>query len=125
MELKEFYTRCKGNYDGVMQRLISEERVKKFLRLFLEDDSYTGLLAAIDKKDFQSAFRCVHNLKGVSSNLNLDSLYSVSSELCEYLRNYRETYATETLLKLTNQVSIQYKQVICLINDLIGGEANA
>lgn len=125
MELKEFYQKCKGNYDAVMQRLQSEERVKKFLRLFLDDDSYKGVLAAIDKKDFKAAFRYSHNLKGVSSNLNLDALFIVSSELCEYLRNYMENEATETLIKLTEQVSIQYKHVICLIEDLTGGMANA
>lgn len=120
MELKEFYDKCNGNYQTAMQRFLSEDRIKKYLRLFLQDDSYTGLLASIDKKDFASAFRYSHNLKGVSSNLNLDGLFSVSSELCEYLRNYVETYATDTLMHLLSQVSIQYKRVIMLIDELGG-----
>lgn len=111
MNLKEFYTLCEGDYDSVLKRLSNDSRILKFLNLFLQDPSYNELINGLDKADFKAAFSASHSLKGVSANLNLDKLYKVSSELCEYLRNYTQSIADSTIANLLEQVIIEYNKV--------------
>lgn len=118
MELKEFFEKCGGNYNAAMSRFLNEERIKKFLKLFLNDDSYTNLIKAIEEKDFQSAFRASHNLKGVVSNLSLDALYDCASEICECLRYYNEKFATQELLNLEDKVVNQYTLLVNCIKEM-------
>ena len=86
MNLKEFYSVTGGDYDGVMARLITEERVKKFVRKFSGDRSFDDLMTALEKGDVKAAFLAAHTLKGVSQNLGFDSLYRKSSAITEILR---------------------------------------
>ena len=37
MGLQELYTEIEGNYKDIMERLVTETRVRKFVLLFLED----------------------------------------------------------------------------------------
>ena len=86
MTLMECYQAFGGDYNSVTERLRGEERVAKFLRLFLRDDSYANLAAALDSGDNDTAFRMAHTLKGVCQNLALDRLYESSAALTEALR---------------------------------------
>ena len=86
MTLQEFYTRIGGNYEDTMRRLPSEAMIRKFVGKYPADPSYAQLEAAIEVKDWESAFRAAHTLKGVAQNLGFDSLYRVSAELTEALR---------------------------------------
>lgn len=118
MELKQFFDLSGGNYESAINRFLDESRIKKFLKLFLLDDSYSNLLESIDKKDFKNAFRASHNLKGVVSNLSLDTLYTYASDICECLRYYNETFATQELLNLEDKVVNQYNLVVRYIKEL-------
>lgn len=86
MNLKECFDAFGGSYDEVMGRLITEERVKKFLLMFLKDTSFSDLETAMGNEDYDSAFRAAHTLKGVCANLGIAKLGSISSELTEALR---------------------------------------
>ncbi len=86
MDVRECYGSMGGSYDGVMHRLATEDRVRRFLGLFLRDESFRALEAAVDAQDWPAAFRAAHTLKGVAMNLNLDRLASSTSELTEDLR---------------------------------------
>ena len=46
-------------------RMVKEERVVKFVRMFERDPSYQGLVDAMDAGDYDEAFRMAHTLKGV------------------------------------------------------------
>lgn len=87
MQVKECYAAMEGDYEGVMSRLLNEERVKKYLLKFLNDKSFDTLQAALAKADREEAFRMAHTLKGVSQNLGLASLFTSSDALTEALRN--------------------------------------
>lgn len=86
MDLRECYISMGGDYDAVMGRLRSEERVTKFLGLFRADESFQNLTVAMDAADWPTAFRAAHSLKGVALNLALTALAQSSSELTECLR---------------------------------------
>ena len=86
MELRQIYEQMQGDYDSVMGRLGTEERVKKYLLKFLDKDMSKLVIEALDEKDYERAFREVHNLKGVCANLNLDKLEQSASALTEELR---------------------------------------
>ena len=87
MELKEVYEKIGGDYDDVVRRLMGEKLVRKFLLKFLDDKSYADLERTLSEGDYKEAFRAAHTLKGVCQNLSLTSLYQVSSQLTEELRN--------------------------------------
>lgn len=86
MTLQECYINMGGDYDAVMGRLRSEERVTKFLGLFGADESFQSLSAAMGADDWTTAFRAAHSLKGVALNLGLTALAQSSSDLTECLR---------------------------------------
>lgn len=86
MTLEECYVALGGDYAAVTGRLRSPERVDRFLRMFLQDDSFSQLQSALSGGDNDTAFRMAHTLKGVCQNLALDRLYESSAALTEALR---------------------------------------
>lgn len=86
MDLRECYASLGGDYDAVMGRLRSEERVVKFLGLFGGDENFQTLTQAMSTGDWATAFRAAHSLKGVALNLAFSDLARTSSDLTEALR---------------------------------------
>lgn len=84
--LKECYLRMGGNYDDVMSRLPREQLVQKFVLKFLEDPSYAQLEEAMAAKDYETAFRAAHTIKGTCQNLSFTKLQESSSLVTEALR---------------------------------------
>ena len=76
----------KGDYDDVLSRLRTDERIKKFLLKVVSDPSFTQLCNALENKDIEEAFRAAHTLKGVSKNMSLTGLAYSASNLTEALR---------------------------------------
>lgn len=87
MNLDELYSAIEGNYDAVIELMITPERVSKYLAKFLNNTDYDNLLSSLANSNFADAFRYVHNLKGMSANMAFTKLKNSSSELCEALRN--------------------------------------
>lgn len=90
MTVKECYELMGADYEGVMSRLRTEERVKKFLLKVLNDKSYDLLLDSIEGGNVEEAFRAAHTMKGVCQNLSLTPLYESASALSEVLRDQKE-----------------------------------
>ena len=86
MTLKECYETLGGDYAGVVSRLRSEALVKRFALRFLDDGSYNLLRESLANKDYETAFRAAHTIKGVCQNLGFTRLYESSSALTEALR---------------------------------------
>ncbi|HJJ47717.1 MAG TPA: Hpt domain-containing protein [Methanocorpusculum sp.] len=86
MNVKEFYTTIGGDYEGVLSRMMKDERIEKYLGKFLESPDYQSMHDAIDAKNYADAFRFTHNLKGIALNLGLTKFAAVSSDLCETMR---------------------------------------
>ena len=87
MDLKTCYAQIGGDYEAVIGRLRQEERVAKFLRLFPSDESFQLLTQSMETRDWPSAFRAAHTIKGLALNLGLSALAASSSELTEALRS--------------------------------------
>ena len=90
MTVEKCYEVMKGDYKDVLSRLVTDERIKKFLIKMLSDPSFVQLCDAMDKKNMEDAFRAAHTLKGISKNLALTALASSSGNLTEALRNKHE-----------------------------------
>ena len=90
MTVKECYELMGADYEGVMGRLRTEERVKKFLLKVLNDKSYDLLIDSIEGGNAEEAFRAAHTMKGVCQNLSLTPLYESASALSEVLRDQKE-----------------------------------
>ncbi len=86
MDVKKCYQAFGGDYEDVSARLVSDERIERFVRKFVELDDCGQMLAALEKADYRTAFLKAHDLKGTSSNMGFTSLYASSFELCEALR---------------------------------------
>ena len=87
MTVKEFYEHIGGGYETAMSQLRKEERITKYLGMFLRDDSFAMLKEGMESGDMEKAFRGAHTLKGVSGNLALGSLRNQVTALTEDLRN--------------------------------------
>lgn len=74
MILENFYAKIGGNYNEVLERLLSEKRITSFVIRFLDDNSFETLCQYLDNKDYDSAFNSAHNLKGLAQNLGFTKL---------------------------------------------------
>lgn len=115
MTLQEFYTVIRGNYDAAIQRLLKEERIVKYLRKFAENGDYDNLLAALQEKRYEDAFRFSHNLKGMSLNLELTELCRTSDALCNLFRDGKTTDDYQNEL---DAVTVEYKKIVDAVKEL-------
>ena len=112
MTIQECYRQMGANYEDVLKRLYSESMIRKFARMFLDDDSYPKLEDALKKENVEEAFRAAHTLKGVCQNLGFDNLYKASFDITEKLRG-RDTEGCEELLA---KVEEQYNNTVDAIH---------
>lgn len=114
MNTEECYAAMNGNYQEVLERLRSEAFIRKFVKKFPEDRSFTELKEALENGDAEKAFRAAHTLKGVCVNLGFSELYELSSALTEKLRG-RELDGYEPYFE---KLSAAYGQTIAAIQQL-------
>lgn len=86
MSVEAFYESVQGDLDGVRGRLLSDERIEKFVRMFLADPTFGALEQALGAGDMEAAFRAAHTMKGLSRDLGLMPLYEPANELADALR---------------------------------------
>lgn len=108
MTVKEYYAQIGGDYADVMSRLMKEERVLKYLRMFSTGTDYAEMDIALAEERWEDAFRNAHNLKGISLNLALTPLAKASSVLCEAIRHGKPT---EDISGMVAEVEDAYRRV--------------
>ena len=96
MKLDEFFRCVGGDYGEAKARFQNDERIVRFLNMFLGDDSMQNLTNAMNTGDTTTAFRAVHTLKGVAQNLGFDGLYRAAFALTEEMRGGKQL--TDTAL---------------------------
>lgn len=86
MTLEQFYLNIEGDYNDVFLRLGSDDRIKKYIKLFFNSGDIEGLDKAIKENDANSAFEFAHKLKGNSLNIGFYKFSRIAEELVEPLR---------------------------------------
>ncbi len=110
MDIKECYAKMGGNYDDVMSRLRTDERIKKFLLKVAEDKSFDNLCDAMSVHNIEEAFRAAHTLKGVCSNLSITRMYETASAMTEALRG--KTEFSDEWLPLLEKLKTDYANTV-------------
>ena len=125
LTVKECYERLGADYEDVCCRLLSEERILRFLQMLLRDGSYQELCDAMGRQDYECAFRAAHTLKGVFFNLSLTLQGKCASALTEALRSRQEN---EEIRPLFEQMVSSYREMYEAIEELsesqTGGSRN-
>ncbi len=116
MTVEECYEVMKGDYQDVLSRLRTDERIKKFLVKVLSDPSFAQLCSAMESRNLEEAFRAAHTLKGVCKNMSITGLAYSASNLTEALRG-RQEYG-EDLEQLLKKVKKDYALTMACIQML-------
>ena len=90
MTVQECYDKMGGDYNDVIGRLRTDERVAKFLTRVISDPSFVLLESAFANGNAEEAFRAAHTIKGVCGNLSLTKMAKSASALTEALRGAAE-----------------------------------
>ncbi len=117
MTVKECYEAIESDYNDVLSRLRTDERIQRFLLKVLEDGSYELLVKSLEQRNMEEAFRAAHTLKGVCMNLSLTKLYQSSQAITEALRN-RTEYGDD-LKPLLDKVTADYEFTMKHIRALV------
>ena len=117
MNLKEFYEKIGGDYEEVLSRLSSDQRIQKYVIRFLDVPDFEALKEAIAAKDWEKSFLAAHTLKGNALNLGFGNFMRSDAELTEYLRP-RTVESEQVLMDLFNKASVDYQNLIDAINEL-------
>ncbi len=116
MTVKEAYIALGGDYNSILSRFATEERVKRFALKFPNDKSYDLLCTSIASNDYKEAFRAAHTIKGICQNLSFDRLYKSAEVITEALRD--ENNIAGNLDELLNKVTDDYNITVAAINKI-------
>lgn len=86
MALARFYETIGGDIEEVRARLLTDERIEKFVRAFADDATFASLTVAFEQGDAEGAFRAAHTLKGIGRDLGFAKLQTGAAELTDALR---------------------------------------
>ena len=75
MTLQECYVKIGGDYNDILHRFMNENMVRKFVLKFPQDNNMALFEESWTKKNYETAFRAMHTLKGVAINLGFTTLY--------------------------------------------------
>lgn len=110
MTIQQCYEAFGGNYQEVISRLRTDERVARFLQKVVDDGSYKLLCDSVVAGNAEEAFRAAHTLKGVCMNLSITRFAESASALTEALREKREI--TDDLQPLLQKVKEDYELTV-------------
>lgn len=116
MNVANCYARMEADYQDVLRRLGTEERVKRFLCRLPEDHNYADLCSALQEGRGEDAFRAAHSLKGICMNLGLTKLYRSTNALTEALRGGVIPAAAQPLAE---QVGRDYDETVQCVDALL------
>lgn len=114
--MKSFYEKIQGDYEGTIARLMTEERIKKYVLRFADTDDYQNMIIELEKENWPDAFRFVHNLKGVSLNLGFSTLAQSSSDFCEEIRNGAPN---KDIKPFVEKITKDYNEIVKAIKEIM------
>jgi HPt (histidine-containing phosphotransfer) domain-containing protein len=102
------------NLDKALNRFMGNEAMyDKFLFSFTQEKSFGKLEESLNNKDIKESFMLAHTMKGIVSNLEIQSLLDLISPMTEQLRNGNMEGITEQWELLKSK----YNEVCNLIKD--------
>lgn len=117
MTIEQCYSTIESDYEEVLGRFAGNKMlVERFARKFAEDPSYQTLTEALEKGNYEGAFRAAHTLKGVCANLGFAKLLKVSSDLTEELRGGDPDVSR--LPEMLGQVACEYEKTVDAISSV-------
>lgn len=116
MTLKECYAEIGGDYESVLGRLRSDDRIIRFLSRVPSDPCVTDLESALKAEDASTMFRASHTLKGICLNLSLDKLFASANALTEALRGKNEI--SDEAKQLYETLMRDFKSAAAIISKL-------
>lgn len=115
MTVREFYEETGGDYDEVLARLKTDERIIKFAKMFAEDKSYQVLVRSLETENMDGAFRAAHTIKGMCQNMAFRRLFVSANEITERLRAGEFDGAKEMIGKVTEDYNLVVEGIRRLI----------
>lgn len=115
MTVQECYLAMQEDYDTVIKRMLDDARVKKFLFMFLRDETFNNLGVALDEKRYEDAFREAHTLKGLCQNMAFTDFFVPVNNLTELLRHGE---CSDEALEQFELVKAKYKVIRNAIEEL-------
>lgn len=117
MLIRECYEIIGADYEDAIGRMMKDERIVKFAGMFLKDTSFPELKEAMQREDYNMAFRMAHTLKGVCQNLSFTALYEPVQEITEALREKNRDI--ELAKSLFPRVEEEYERTTAGIKDFL------
>lgn len=97
--------------DGAVERLGDINLYLMLIDGFVKDVSLTEYITAFNKGDFETAYRHIHSLKGLSASFGFIDLFQISCELTKAIRSQSYSYT-----KILNErLCIEHKKIIDII----------
>lgn len=115
MTVQEVYEKMNGNYSEISARLVNDDKIIKFLNMFLQDTTFSELCTKMKDQSYTEAFHAAHTLKGLCQNLALSELLEPIAMLTECLR---EGTCKDDALDHFEQVKVRYQVARDAINEL-------
>ena len=82
--------------DGTIERFAGKtDLYDKYIRLFIEEQSFFQLEDAVKNLDYKEAENNVHALKGLAGNLGVNSVYNASCLMLKEIRTGDKNKAIE------------------------------
>lgn len=113
MNVRECYKEISGDYDAVIDRLHTDEKVLKYLRKYAGTNLVDRMLEAFKEGDYKLVFELSHELKGMSANLELNRNNDTITKICNSVRG---GIATADITGLMEKASAEHKQLIDAVN---------
>ena len=115
MDVKTFYEVIGESFEDVLSRLRKEDRIAKYVRMFVADGSFADTVQGFESSDCEKAFRGAHTMKGTASNMGFTKLAKTASDLTEDLRPGAFTDKSRALL---DALKVEYDAVIAAAKNL-------
>ncbi len=93
INVEEFFGRVMGN----------EPLMLKLLRIFLKDETYKALKAAVENGDREKALEASHSLKGMTGNISAVRLFDLFSQQVALMREDKWDLAFAMMPEISNE----------------------
>ncbi|MCR5294059.1 MAG: Hpt domain-containing protein [Lachnospiraceae bacterium] len=116
MTLEELYSSISGDYDYAKKVLRMDKMIDRFILKFAKDPSMQKLSAAYESGDATGIFEGAHSVKGVTANIGLTTLSSLTARISDEFRpGSSRKLSDEELDKIVKEAQALYDTTVKMI----------